>query len=293
MNETAAGRDRGKEDRTMLSYDAEPSDGPRKPRNPALRAARTILSLARHTLLDALRERAFRVLALFLVALLAIARLIEPLALGEGRRVTLDLGLGLMSLFGLLLVLMLGTRVVQKEIERKTILLLLARPIGRAEFIAGKFLGSLGVVGVGLAGMLAIFALVLVVSGHAFDLSLAVAGYYAFLELTIVCALGMLLTVFTSPLLAAFFLIGIYVGGHLAPSLLEMARLLPHAWTARVLEGLFLTVPRLDLYRYTLEVVHGVQPAPGEIAWATAYTAIYSTAALALALLVFRRREFA
>jgi len=256
-------------------------------------SARLVLSLARHTLVDALRERAFRILALFLVVMLAVARLVEPLALGEGRRVTLDLGLGLMSLFGLLLILLLGTRVVQKEIERKTILLILARPVGRGEFLAGKFLGGLGVVAIGLAGMLALLAAVLAISGYAFDASLAAAGFFAFLELVVVSALSMLLTVFTSPMLASFFLIGLYVAGHLAPSLLEAARLLPSAGSARVLEALFLAVPRLDLYRHTLEAVHGVRPAPGEVAWAVAYTALYAGAALSLALLVFRRREFA
>ncbi|MFH1143095.1 MAG: ABC transporter permease subunit [Candidatus Eisenbacteria bacterium] len=252
---------------------------------------RTVLSLARHTLIDALRERVFSALGLFLIVFMILARLIDPLALGEGRRITIDLGLTLMTLFGLLLILLLGTRVVQKEIDRKTILLLLARPVRRGEFLLGKFLGSLAVTGAGLAGMLALLALVLAVSGFHFDLSLAVAGYFAFLELAIVCALSMLLTVFTSPALASFFLLGLFTGGHLAPSLLDAARLLPGAG-ARVLEALFLLIPRLDLYRYSLEVVHGVRPSGPEVAWATAYALLYSTAALLLALLVFRRREF-
>jgi len=251
-----------------------------------------VYSLARHTLIDALRERVYRVLGLFLVLLLGITRLLDPLALGEGRRVTLDLGLTLISLFGFLLVLMLGTRVVQKEIERKTILMLLARPITRAEFLLGKFVGIVAVVGSGLAGMLLILVAVLWISGYGVHLGLAVAGLYAFLELVIVAALGMLLTVFTSPLLSSFFLLGLYVGGHLSPSLLEMARLLPNALAARAVEGLFLLVPRLDLYSYTLEAVHGWVPSAGTVAWAVTYALLYAVAALLLALAVFRRRQF-
>jgi ABC-type transport system involved in multi-copper enzyme maturation permease subunit len=251
-----------------------------------------VFSLARHTWIDALRERVFRGLALFLVVWLAAARLLDPLALGEGRRVTLDLGLALLSLFGFLLIMMLGTRVVQKEIDRKTILMLLARPISRGEFVLGKFLGITAVVGSGLLGMLLILAAVLWLSGYGVSHALIVAGLYAFLELLIVAALSMLLTVFTSPVLSAFFLLGLYVGGHLAPSLLEMARLVPSAVGRHVLEGLFLLVPRLDLYSYTLEVVHGWTPSREALLWAVAYALLYAAAALLVATLVFRRRQF-
>ncbi len=252
-----------------------------------------ILSLARHTLLDALRARVLRTLAVFLVLLLGAARLLSPLALGEGRRVTLDLGLGFVALFGFLLVLLLGTRLVQNEVEQRTILILLARPLHRLEFLVGKFGGLVAVIAVGLSSMLAILALVLSVSGYAYDISLAVAGYYAFLELVIVGALSMLLTVFTSPLLASCFLVGLYIAGHLSTSLLEMARLVPSAFAARLLEGAFYLLPRLDLYSRTLEVVHGVPARPAELLWATTYAVLYATAALLLSWLIFRRREFA
>ena len=256
------------------------------------RCARAVLSLARHTLLDALRERVFRGLAFALLALLALSRLIDPLALGEGRRITIDAGLTLATLFGFLLLLTLGTRVVQKEIERKTILLLLARPLRRGELILGKYFGTVAVVGAGVVGMVGVLALVLLVSGYAFDGSLAVAGYYAFLELAILAALSMLLTVFTSSALAAFFLIGLFVAGHAAPSILEMARLSSNGVAARALETLFYAVPRLDLYRYALEAVHGIHPPAGQVLWATAYAVLYSAAALTAGTLAFRRREF-
>jgi len=181
---------------------------------------------------------------------------------------------------------------VQKEIERKTILLLLARPLRRGELILGKYFGTVAVVGAGVVGMVGVLALVLLVSGYAFDGSLAVAGYYAFLELAILAALSMLLTVFTSSALAAFFLIGLFVAGHAAPSILEMARLSSNGVAARALETLFYAVPRLDLYRYALEAVHGIHPPAGQVLWATAYAVLYSAAALTAGTLAFRRREF-
>ncbi len=251
-----------------------------------------VISLARHTFVDALRERAFLVLGLFAFVMLAASRLLNPLALGEARRVTLDLGLGCVALFGFLLIVLLGTRMVHKEIERKTILVLLAKPIHRAEFILGKYLGLIAILAVSLIGMVVALAGVLLLSGYAFDTNLIVAGYYAFLELAVVAALAMLLTAFTSPVLSTFFLLGLYVVGHLSTSLLDMASMLPNPGTVKLLTAVFHLVPRLDLFSYTLEVVHGLPIDAGQILLATAYTATYATGALLLALVVFRRREF-
>jgi ABC-type transport system involved in multi-copper enzyme maturation permease subunit len=243
-----------------------------------------ILSLAHHTLLDALRERLLRTLALFLAVLVLAARLAGPLALGEGERVTRDLGLALLSLFGFLLVLLLGTRMVQKEVEGRTILLLLARPLRRGEFLVGKYLGLLAVVGIGLAGMLAILAGVLALSGYGVDGALVLAGLYVFLELAIVSALALLLAACSSPLLAAFLLLALYVAGHLIHGLLDMARIVTQPALAQALRAAFYLLPRLDLFG-------GAAPL-GALPWAATYALLYATGLILLALIAFRRREF-
>ncbi|MBD3237882.1 MAG: ABC transporter permease subunit [Candidatus Eisenbacteria bacterium] len=253
---------------------------------------RAVLTLARHTVLDAMRERAFLTLGVFAFLTFAASQVVTPLALGEERRVTLDLGLGMLSLFGFLLVLFLGTRMVQKEIDRKTILLLLAKPLHRSELVVGKYVGLAAVLLISVTGMLAALALVLLSSGHSFGWSLGVAGYYAVLELWVIAALTMLLTAFSSPVLATFFLVGIYIAGHLASSLIDAAEMLPSALGAMLLKGLFLVIPRLDLYSYTLEVVHGAAIRPAELLWATAYALLYAGGAILASLLIFRRREF-
>jgi Cu-processing system permease protein len=250
------------------------------------------LSLAHHTLLDALRERIFRTLALFVILLFGVAQLVKPLALGEGRRVTLDIGLGLVTLAGLLLVVFLGTRAVQREIERRTILVLLARPVRRCEFLLGKYLGMLAVTGIALGGMLVLLALVLWGSGYGLEGGLLVAGLFAFFELAILCALSLVLTTLASPALAACGLLAAFVAGHLAPSLLATSALAPGSVVGGIARTLFQVVPRLDLYNVTLEVVHGTPVTAAAGIWAGAYAVLYSAAALLAALLVLRRREF-
>jgi len=232
------------------------------------------------------------VVGLFALLLLGASRLLSPLALGEGRRVTLDLGLGGIAVLGLLLLILLGTRMVHREIDRKTILLLLSKPIRREEFILGKFLGLVGVLSISVAGMVLLLATILWVSGHAVEPTLAVAGYYALLELVVLSAVAMLLTAFTSPVLSTLFLLGLFVAGHLAGSLLDLAAMLPAGGPRQISEAFFWVLPRLDLFSYTLEVVHGVHINPGQILTATLYAVVYSVGALALGALAFRSREF-
>jgi ABC-type transport system involved in multi-copper enzyme maturation permease subunit len=251
-----------------------------------------VICLARHTFLDALREKAFLVLGLFGVVMLGLSRLLNPLALGEGRRVTLDVGLAFIAICGFLLIAVLGTRMVHKEIDRKTILLILAKPIRRIEFLVGKFLGLVGVLAVTVAGMTLLLAGVMVLSGYAVHASLAVAGLFAFLELFVLAALAMLLMAFTSPVLATFFLVGLYLVGHLAPSLIDLAGMLPDPSASKIIQVVFYLLPRLDLYSYTLEVVHGAGASGHQLFWAAAYAAAYAGGALLLALVVFRTREF-
>jgi len=251
-----------------------------------------ILSLARHTLLDALRERLLHTLGVFLLILFGASRLLEPLALGEGRRVTLDLGLALVSLSGLLLVLFLGSRALQREIERRTILLLLARPIRRAEFLAGKYLGMLAVTGIALCGMLALLGLVLWASGHGLTAGLLAVGYFALLELAILCAWSLALTGAAGPAAAGAALIALFVAGRLAPSLLETAAMLPPA-AAALAGALFRMLPRLDLCAAGFEAAHGATLPAQAFLWAGLHALLYCTALLLLALLILRRREFA
>ncbi len=251
-----------------------------------------VLSLARHTVLDAMRERAFLVLGGFAVMLFLASRLLSPLALGEAERVTIDLGVGALGAVGFLLLVLLGTRMLHREIDRKTILMLLAKPIRREEFIFGKFLGLAGVLGLSLGGMLLLLAAVMAASGYSLSPALLAAGYFAWLELVVMAAVTMLLTCLTSPVLATFFLVSLFIIGHLAGSLLELAGLLPGSLVSLALEGLFLILPRLDLFSYTLEVFHRVHVPSEQLLWATLYAGVYSAAVLAIGSVIFRRREF-
>ena len=100
-----------------------------------------IRALAWNTFLQAVRDRVLYLLLFFGLFVFGAARLLSPLALGEGRRITLDLGFASLSAFGCLIAIFVGHQLIFREVERKTLYFLFARPLSRSQFVWGKYLG--------------------------------------------------------------------------------------------------------------------------------------------------------
>jgi len=122
------------------------------------------LAIAQNTLREVARERVVLVLALFGLMLLMGSQVLSPLALGEGRKVVIDFGLAGSSLLATILCVFLGSSLLHKELERRTVYAVLAKPIRREEFLLGKFLG-LWVTAAMLLGGMAVILLAVVTWG--------------------------------------------------------------------------------------------------------------------------------
>ncbi|MFN8546934.1 MAG: ABC transporter permease subunit [Candidatus Eisenbacteria bacterium] len=253
---------------------------------------RGILSLAWHTWIEAVRDRVLYLLLFFGLFVFLAAQLLAPLALGEGRRITIDLGLASLSLFGCLLTIFVGHQLIFREIERKTLYFVFARPVRRSAFVLGKYLGLLFTLACTVGAMGGLLALVLLVRGYAFGVGLFEAIGLVFLELSIVAALAVLLASFTSPILAGLFTLAAYIIGHGSGDLLE---LLTNAGpqSAGLVKWTSWIVPRLDLYHDAWPVLSLAAYSADQLALAAGYAGMYAAASLVLAAIVLERRELA
>ena len=163
-----------------------------------------VLLIARNTYREATRDRLLAGVIGAGVLLLAVTQLLSPLAMGEGRRLTIDLGLSGISLLGLLVVLLVGTSLVAKELERRTIFNLLSRPISRPSYLVGKWVGlSATLWTVALAMGLALCALLAARGDGAFMPGVLQAMVLAGLELMVMTALAVMCSALSTPLLSA------------------------------------------------------------------------------------------
>ena len=108
-----------------------------------------IFSIARNAFLEAIRQPIFIVLVL--IGLLAMVCNVNLAAftMGEDEKLLVDLGLSTLLIVGLLLAAFTASSVLSKEIENKTVLTVVSKPVTRAAVIVGKFLGVAGALSVG------------------------------------------------------------------------------------------------------------------------------------------------
>ena len=250
------------------------------------------LLVARNTFREATRDRLVAGVVVAGLVLLAATQVVSPLALGEGRRLTVDLGLTGISFLGLLVVLLAGTSLVAKEVERRTIYNLLSRPITRPAYLVGKWAGLSAALWsvAGLLG-LALWALVAVggAAGHAPALLEAV--YLAGLELTVVTALAVMFSALSTPVLSALYTLGFYVVGQWSYDLRGLAEKAPDQLRV-LLSALANLVPNLPLFNMRTLAAEGLVTTPLHLALATAYALVYVGCVLCLATAAFESRDF-
>src|ERR1700759_2553055 len=100
-----------------------------------------ILAVAVNTFREAVRDRVLNgVLGIALLVLVFTLALAE-LSLDQRSRIVLDIGLASISLFSVVMAVFLGSSLLYKEIERKTLYVILPKPIRRHEFLLGKYFG--------------------------------------------------------------------------------------------------------------------------------------------------------
>ena len=250
------------------------------------------LLIAQNTFREATRDRVLLGMTVAgLVAMLA-TQVLSPLALGEGHRLTIDLGLSVISMLGLLAILMVGTSLVAKEIERRTIYNLLSRPLARPAYLVGKWAG--------LSAALAVvaFALGLALSGvlafrgeSRFALPVLQATYFATLELSVVTSLAVLFSALSTPVLSALYTLGFYCVGQWSYDLRAFAKQAPGA-LGTMLNVAADLAPNLPLFNMRTLASDGHTTSALHLALAAVYATLYCGCVLALAAAAFESRDF-
>jgi Cu-processing system permease protein len=276
------------------------------------RGGAAIFALALNTFREAIRNKVLHSLLGFALVLIFSALAVGQLSLGEEARITRDMGLGGIGLFGVLIAIFVGVNLVYKEIQLKTVYAILAKPVKRYEFILGKFTGMVITLLAQIAIMALVLVIVLAVQGAQPDVALAKALLLLVVEVVVVTAVAVMFSSFSTPFLSGAFTLGIYVVGRLQPELRGLqAKLLASAAAdgasaagnvilRGVLTVLTTVFPDLHLFYVSGHEVAGKAVSvhgPAFVGWgyvghATAYGLTYAAVMLFIAALIFRKRDF-
>ena len=264
-----------------------------------------VYHVAVHVFKESVRDKVLYNLVLFAGVLMASSFLIGQLTAGQDVKIIKDLGLTSISVFGLFIAIFIGIGLVSKEVEKRSIYALLAKPLRRHEFIAGKFMGLALTLAINIAIMSAVLFALLAYYGFsepahiqraweapAADPALIKAILLIYLQLLIVNALALFFSTFTSPMLAAAFSLGIWIAGHFSADLKAFDQMVESAPAATLGRVLYYVLPNFGSFDVKSLVVHGQHVAGGLMAINALYAAAYIGILLTAAALIFARRDF-
>ncbi len=251
-----------------------------------------IRAIAGITFKEAKRDRILYLLFFFAAIGIVASRVLALLTVGDRIKIIKDVGLASISIFGVLMAVLIGTGLVYKEIDKKTIFTLLAKPLHRAQFILGKFLGLVLTLFVMTVCMAAIFLALLFLHTRQFEGAMLTAIAYIFLELVLITAVAILFSSFSTPILSSLFSLAFYLIGHLSWGLELIIRKMKPGAGRTLVRILYTVLPDLETFNFKTEVVHGLPIPPAIYLSSFLYGMFYTAFLLGLAILVFRRRDF-
>jgi ABC-type transport system involved in multi-copper enzyme maturation permease subunit len=254
---------------------------------------------------ESVRDKVLYNLVLFAILMIGASYAIGQLTAGQDVKIIKDLGLAATSLFGLFIAVFIGIGLVSKEVERRSIYSLLAKPVERWQLVIGKYAGLVLTLAVNIAVMaVALYVMLAYLrwgvspqveqawDARALDPALLKAVYLIFVELALVTAIALLFSTFSTPILSAAFTFGLTIVGQYSTDLRNFQDVLDSPWAQAIARGMYWVLPNLGQFDVKSQVVHGQPIAARYLAGVSVYAACYVAFLLLVSSIVFSRRDF-
>ncbi len=251
-----------------------------------------ILIIAKLSLLENSRKQIFHVLCLLMLTVIAGSTLLSIFTEGTKLKILKDLCMTSILFGGAALAIALGSTAIPNDVEQRTLQPIAARPISRAQYVAGKFLGTFITVAMGVLGMALVFAALIYAYQQSFDTFLPMATLFALLEVAIIAAIATSLSTVASPAVTALVSFLIYICGSIKigyfGGLIERTTSL----VAKIFySGIFHVLPNLECFNLKTALVHNDVIPAGYLIQVALYGLCYTALVLFLGTLYFSRKE--
>jgi ABC-type transport system involved in multi-copper enzyme maturation permease subunit len=188
---------------------------------------------------------------------------------------------------------LVGASLINQEVERRTILALLAKPVSPTEFVVGKHLGLAAVLTVLVTALGLVFLTVMMIQGVTVPLpSLLWAIGFTAVEAVVLAAIALFFGSFTSTILATLLSLATYLMGHLSANLVGLTTLSDNPGLTHLAQTLYLVLPDLERFNLRNQAVYGTALLPDlpTLVNHLLYGVVYIALLLGLASLAFSRR---
>lgn len=255
------------------------------------RLVKQITTLSFNIVRENMRNRAFIILFISALILFVLSDILGNMTVGDKKRVIQDMGFWLIGTWGLICAIFLGSHVIRQEIAKKTIYIILSRPVSRTTFIVGKFCGIVLVMLILFGFLSSVFIAQMLLSGKALTISFLIALLFVFLEWIVLAAFSMFFAVFSPPLLHGFVLTAIFFLGHWSKYLYIYSVNSKEIILKKTLIFLYYVVPNLEALNYRSSALYNEIIEPNLMLKSILLSGSWSITALFGAILIFRSRR--
>jgi len=258
-----------------------------------------IWAIALNTFREAARIRVLYGILVLVIGANLLSLVLGQMASGEAARVVRDIGLAGISLFGSLTAIFLGVFLLYTEVQRRTIHAIVSKPIERWEFVVGKYAGMALILTVLVALFAVAMILMLTIQGVGVNAAVGKAIVLAWCEVLTVAAIAIFFSSFSTPFMSGIFALAMWGIGRVTPDI-EAATREATGWIRTLAKIALEIVPDLHLFAVsgrTLDgehvSVHADFVSWGYVGMASLHGLGWIVGLLALAALLFHRRDFA
>jgi ABC-type transport system involved in multi-copper enzyme maturation permease subunit len=251
-----------------------------------------IWAVAVNTAREAVRNKLLYTLLFFALAMMLFGTALSTLSYVERERVMQDFAFAAIRLFSVAIAIFVGVGLIHKEIDRKTVYTILSKPLSRSEFLIGKYAGLVATIWLQMSIMVGAFLAISVLTGAPVGAGHAAAFALIAVELALVVAVATLFSSFTTPMLASYFSVGVWLVGHMTRNLRDLGANSDLESVRRATQLLHQTLPDLESFNLTIEAAHGLHISAVDVWLPVIYGAGYILVILVLATTLFERRDF-
>jgi ABC-type transport system involved in multi-copper enzyme maturation permease subunit len=251
-----------------------------------------VWTIAANTIREAIRSKLLYTLLFFAVLMICAGVLLSTLSYVESERILQDVGFASIRLFGVAIAIFVGVGLIHREVDRRTVYTILSKPLSRAEFLLGKYLGLVLTIWMQMVIMVVAFCLVSFLTGA----GLGAAHFASFaltgMELALVVAVATLFSAFTTPMLASFYSCGLWIVGQMTRDLASLGAQSELSGVKFATAAIHRVFPDLESFNLSTAAVHGLPFTSADVWLPTLYAAGYIVILLFMAVTIFERRDF-
>ncbi len=263
-----------------------------------------IAAIAGNVFREAARDKILYNILFFALGLMLFSLVMGDWSVFAKEKVIQDFSLGVMSLMALFFAVFLGIASMQRDMQRKTILTLLSKPLPRWHILLGKFIGLAAVMAVNLCGMFVFLLLIMFINGIAPSLQLLAAIYFIYLEMLVLLSVALLFSTFSTAILSALFTLGVFIAGHLSHEVHQHIAAIQKygdkapgglgfpAWAQDLATGVYWIIPNFEHFNLKAAAVYHYPVPMQQIILSSLYGLLFVTIFLSLAGVWFSRKDF-